>query len=85
MLTPERISLQYDVAGIGSRSAAALIDVTILLAVLLVLLLAFALLARLAGVTAASFEEPDAAMLPMIILGALAVVAVFVVLFAVNR
>ncbi|HEX2513635.1 MAG TPA: RDD family protein [Chloroflexota bacterium] len=81
VLTPERISLQYDVAGIGSRSAAALIDVTILLAVLLVLGLAFALLARLTGVTAASFEEPDAAMLPMIILGALAVVAVFVVLF----
>ena len=36
VLTPERISLQYDVAGIGSRSAAALIDVTILLLVLLV-------------------------------------------------
>ncbi len=81
VLTPERISLQYDVAGIGSRSAAALIDVTILLLVLLVLGLAFALLARLTGVTTASFEEPDAAMLPITILGALAVVAVFVVLF----
>lgn len=29
ILTPERVTLQYDIAGIGSRSAAALIDVTI--------------------------------------------------------
>jgi uncharacterized RDD family membrane protein YckC len=29
VLTPERVTLQYDVAGIGSRSAAALIDVAI--------------------------------------------------------
>jgi uncharacterized RDD family membrane protein YckC len=81
VLTPERITLQYDVAGIGSRSAAALIDVTIQLLVLLLLGLAFALLARLIGVNVASLEEPDAAALPIIILGALAVVVVFVVLF----
>jgi uncharacterized RDD family membrane protein YckC len=81
VLTPERITLQYDVAGIGSRSAAAMIDVTIQLLVLLVLGLAFALLARLIGVNVASLEEPDAAALPIIILGALAVVVVFVVLF----
>ena len=43
VLTPERVSLQYDVAGIGSRSAAALIDVGVQFALYLALLIAFGL------------------------------------------
>ena len=36
MLTPERVSLQYDIAGIGSRGAAVLIDTALQLAALVV-------------------------------------------------
>src|SRR5947207_2838141 len=41
VLTPERVSLQYDIAGIGSRGAALLIDSLIQLAVGVVIVLAF--------------------------------------------
>ena len=40
VLTPERVSLQYDIAGIGSRGAAAIIDTTIQAVALLVLFVA---------------------------------------------
>ncbi len=49
VLTPERVSLQYEVAGIGSRSAAAMVDVALQGAVLAVMLLIFALMAGLFG------------------------------------
>ena len=38
VLTPERVSLRYDIAGIGSRSAAAMVDVALQMGALLVLL-----------------------------------------------
>jgi len=44
VLTPERVSLQYDIAGIGSRGAAALVDTA---------LQAIALTVALVGITAA--------------------------------
>lgn len=81
VLTPERVTLQYDVAGIGSRSAAALIDVTIQAAVLLVLGVLLLLVGRLVGITSESFEDPGAAFLPFAVLLALYVLALFVVLF----
>ena len=37
MLTPERVSLQYDIAGIGSRGAAAIVD-TLIQAIALIVL-----------------------------------------------
>src|ERR1700731_1246571 len=40
VLTPERVSLQYDIAGIGSRGAAALVDTAIQIVALTVLILA---------------------------------------------
>jgi uncharacterized RDD family membrane protein YckC len=40
VLTPERVSLQYDIAGIGSRGAAALVDTAIQLVALTVILVA---------------------------------------------
>jgi uncharacterized RDD family membrane protein YckC len=40
VLTPERVRLQYDIAGIGSRGAAALVDTTLQLVSLLVLVAA---------------------------------------------
>jgi len=41
VLTPERVSLQYDIAGVGSRGPAVLIDTTIQAVLLVVLALAF--------------------------------------------
>src|SRR5579859_3126115 len=40
VLTPERVSLQYDIAGIGSRGAAAIVDTTIQYIALGVILIA---------------------------------------------
>src|SRR5580765_1172206 len=40
VLTPERVSLQYDIAGIGSRGAAAMVDTVIQSVVLIVVLVA---------------------------------------------
>jgi uncharacterized RDD family membrane protein YckC len=39
VLTPERVSLQYDIAGIGSRGAAVLVDTALQLTALIVLML----------------------------------------------
>jgi uncharacterized RDD family membrane protein YckC len=47
VLTPERVSLQYDIAGIGSRGAAALIDTCIQAAALFLLLIALSATALL--------------------------------------
>jgi uncharacterized RDD family membrane protein YckC len=53
VLTPERVSLQYDIAGIGSRGAAALVDTAIQLISLMVLLIGllfgFGVLSGVAG------------------------------------
>jgi uncharacterized RDD family membrane protein YckC len=81
VLTPERITLQYDVAGIGSRSAAALIDTAIQVAVLALLTVVVALVARLVGASARSLDVPDASTLGVTVLIALFVVCVFAVLF----
>src|SRR5438445_5055119 len=40
VLTPERVSLQYDIAGIGSRGAAAIVDTVIQSVVLIVIFVA---------------------------------------------
>ena len=81
VLTPERITLQYDVAGIGSRSAAALIDTAIQVAVLALLTVLVALVARLVGASARSLDVPDASTLGVTVMMALFVVCVFAVLF----
>src|SRR5258708_32376855 len=49
VLTPERVSLQYDIAGIGSRGAAAIVDTLIQSVALIVVLVALA-----AGLAAAN-------------------------------
>src|SRR6267378_3477226 len=49
VLTPERVSLQYDIAGIGSRGAAAIVDTLIQSVALIVVLIALT-----AGLAAAS-------------------------------
>src|SRR5437660_7404532 len=58
VLTPERVSLQYDIAGIGSRGAAALVDTAIqalaLSVVLIGLAAAFAATQRPAGFSTGS-------------------------------
>ncbi len=58
VLTPERVSLQYDIAGIGSRGAAALVDTAIqalaLSVVLIGLAAAFAATQRSAGFSTGS-------------------------------
>src|SRR5262245_2329364 len=40
VLTPERVSLQYDIAGVGSRGAATLIDAAIPVVLLIVVAMA---------------------------------------------
>ncbi len=81
VLTPERITLQYDVAGIGSRSAAALIDTAIQVATIALLTVVIALLGRLVGVSALALDAPDAGTLPFAVLLAVFVVCVFAILF----
>src|SRR5207248_7136405 len=55
VLTPERVNLEYGIAGIGSRAAAALVDTGIQLAALIVLVVGltagFAVLERFSGVS----------------------------------
>jgi uncharacterized RDD family membrane protein YckC len=80
VLTPERVMLQYDVAGIGSRSAAALVDVFIQGAVLLTLGVALAFAARLAGISPTELA-PGATMLVVSVVGALSVIALFLILW----
>src|ERR1051325_9491132 len=64
VLTPERVSLQYDIAGIGSRGAAVLVDSALPLIALTVLmlvgLLVVGLAAGFAGSTGFSFAGPAA-------------------------
>jgi uncharacterized RDD family membrane protein YckC len=49
VLTPERVSLQYDIAGIGSRGAAAIVDTLIQAVVLTVLFMAVTAAAAIAS------------------------------------
>jgi uncharacterized RDD family membrane protein YckC len=49
VLTPERVSLQYDIAGIGSRGAAAIVDTLIQAVVLAVLFVAVTAAAAIAS------------------------------------
>jgi uncharacterized RDD family membrane protein YckC len=51
VLTPERVSLKYDIAGIGSRGAAAIVDTVLQLGAILVIVLALSSM----YVTAAAF------------------------------
>jgi uncharacterized RDD family membrane protein YckC len=64
VLTPERVSLQYDIAGIGSRGAAVLVDTVLQLIALTVLMLVGVLgvgfAAGLAGAGGFSFASPAA-------------------------
>jgi uncharacterized RDD family membrane protein YckC len=74
VLTPERVSLQYDIAGIGSRGAAAIVDTVIQSVTLMVIF--FALAAGLAAGSAfLSGSGPGAATLSL----ALFVLAVFAI------
>src|SRR5919201_2694676 len=49
VLTPERVSLQYDIAGIGSRGAAAIVDTLIQAVTLTVLFIALTAAAAVAS------------------------------------
>ncbi|HET6319208.1 MAG TPA: RDD family protein [Chloroflexota bacterium] len=77
VLTPERVSLQYDIAGMGSRGAAAIIDSLIQLVVLFVILAAIGATALIGSVLNVGRDGPGAA----ILLLALYVLAVFAVTF----
>jgi len=77
VLTPERVSLQYDIAGIGSRGAAVLIDTVLQFIVLSVLLVA------LSGATAAGLTRLTAGGDTATVIVVIAVMAlgIFVVTF----
>jgi uncharacterized RDD family membrane protein YckC len=66
VLTPERVSLDYDVAGVGSRSAAAIVDAAIQWFALAILVIAmFAVGAAGAGVGGAA-NVPDDVLGPLL-------------------
>jgi uncharacterized RDD family membrane protein YckC len=83
VLTPERVSLQYDIAGIGSRGAAAIVDTVIQSVALIVIF--FALSAGLAAASAflSVGSGPGAAtlFLALFILGLFAVADGYFILF----
>ncbi len=82
VLTPERVSLQYDIAGIGSRGAAAIVDTVIQLVALMVIF--FALTAGLAaGSAVLSGSGPGAATLSLalFVLAVLAIADGYFILF----
>ncbi len=77
VLTPERVSLQYDIAGIGSRGAATLIDTAIQVVLLIVVAMALS-----ASALVGSAMNLDAGIDPtgaFIVVVALYVLAVFLV------
>ena len=74
VLTPERVSLQYDIAGVGSRGAAAVVDTAIQAVALLVVFAALAGGAAASGVDPAGFNTVASTLLI-----ALFVLPVFVV------
>jgi uncharacterized RDD family membrane protein YckC len=49
VLTPERVSVQYDIAGIGSRGAAAMVDTFVQVAALVVLMMALVAVSAVNG------------------------------------
>src|SRR5438132_11329282 len=73
VLTPERVSLQYDVAGIGSRGAAAIVD-TLIQAITLALVMA-----GLSGVTAVAGVSAPLGRGGVTLVFALLALAIFVV------
>src|SRR5438477_1318637 len=77
VLTPERVSLQYDIAGIGSRGAAAIIDTLIQVLALTVIVIALSATAVMGA--ALNIGTGGAGTGALIFLVALYVLAVFVV------
>jgi uncharacterized RDD family membrane protein YckC len=57
VLTPERVSLEYGIAGIGSRAGAAIIDTIIQVVALTVVTIGLVTAAGLAGASGAAFDE----------------------------
>src|SRR5215213_8405965 len=76
--TPEQVDLEYEVAGLGSRFIAILIDSLIQTAVMIAVVAAFALGAALIGLTTRRFFGGDGTLL--VIVGiAVAVLLVFLI------
>jgi uncharacterized RDD family membrane protein YckC len=77
VLTPERVSLKYDIAGVGSRGAAAVVD-TVIQAITLIVVLVGLWAATMVAVSPIGFAAPVGSGGAMLILGLLAL-AIFVV------
>src|SRR5205823_4680965 len=84
VLTPERVSLQYDIAGIGSRGAAALLDTVVQSVALLVILIALsatALIGMALNMSGAMGEAGGIFLLALYILAVFIVTAGYYILF----
>jgi uncharacterized RDD family membrane protein YckC len=81
VLTPERVSLQYDIAGVGSRGAAVLIDSLIQSVVLVVLLFGLIGTSAVARVINQDADVADALLLALFALIFFAVTAGYFILF----
>jgi uncharacterized RDD family membrane protein YckC len=81
VLTPERVSLQYDIAGVGSRGAAVLIDSTIQAALLVLLALAFGGGVAVFNSFLGQSDTVDAVVLALLVLVLFALTSGYFILF----
>jgi uncharacterized RDD family membrane protein YckC len=81
VLTPERVNLQYDIAGIGSRGAAAMVDTVIQAIALFVLILAGSAAIGVGASFASLGQYADVALLALFVLAVFAITNGYYMLF----
>jgi uncharacterized RDD family membrane protein YckC len=81
VLTPERVNLQYDIAGIGSRGAAAMVDTVIQAVALFVLILAGSAAIGVGASFASLGQYADVALLALFVLAVFAITNGYYMLF----
>jgi uncharacterized RDD family membrane protein YckC len=81
VLTPERVSLQYDIAGIGSRGAAAIVDTGIQFVAVIVLFFAVSAAAVVGASVGIHGEGRDVLVFGLIVLGLFIITAGYFMIF----
>jgi uncharacterized RDD family membrane protein YckC len=81
VFTPERVNLQYDIAGIGSRGAAAMVDTVIQAVALFVLILAGSAAIGVGASFASLGQYADVALLALFVLAVFAITNGYYMLF----
>src|SRR5689334_5111838 len=81
VLTPERVSLQYDIAGVGSRGAAALLDIALQGLTLMVILVALSATAILGSAFQVGSDAAGLVLLALYVLAVFVVTTGYYILF----